>query len=171
MKGLPTLLTLFTRPRPPVGTTPADVVHAENKWRLLRYRPRPEGVRHATPVLLVPSLWPETFGYVAPEAMLRGIPVLASNIGGLPEAKLGVDYLLPVTPAGRVDGGYVSPPQDTTPWAAALKELLSNPQAYEGCARRSRGCTCSSRSPRRAPCTATSSRRSPGITAAARASP
>ncbi len=56
MKGLPTLLTLFARPRPPVGTTPADEVHRENKWRLLRYRPRPEGVRYATPVLLVPSL-------------------------------------------------------------------------------------------------------------------
>jgi polyhydroxyalkanoate synthase len=56
MKGLPTLLSLFARPRPPVGTTPADVVHRENKWRLLRYRPRPEGVRYATPILLVPSL-------------------------------------------------------------------------------------------------------------------
>jgi polyhydroxyalkanoate synthase subunit PhaC len=55
MKGLPTLLTLFARPRPPVGTTPADEVLRENKWRLLRYRPRGT-LRHATPVLLVPSL-------------------------------------------------------------------------------------------------------------------
>ena len=31
--------------RPPVGTTPADVVHTENKWRLLRYRPRRAGAR------------------------------------------------------------------------------------------------------------------------------
>ncbi|MFO0763180.1 MAG: alpha/beta fold hydrolase [Byssovorax sp.] len=56
MKGLPTLLTLPARPKPPVGTTPADVVHSENKWRLLRYRPAPSGVRYKTPVLLVPSL-------------------------------------------------------------------------------------------------------------------
>lgn len=40
--------------RPEVGTTPADVVHSENKWRLLRYRS--ERVRFGTPVLLVPSL-------------------------------------------------------------------------------------------------------------------
>lgn len=40
--------------RPPVGAHPADVVHRENKWRLLRYRS--EGVRYRTPILLVPSL-------------------------------------------------------------------------------------------------------------------
>ncbi len=43
-----------------VGTTPHDVVFAENKWKLLRYRTPTNGsapkVRHKTPVLLVPSL-------------------------------------------------------------------------------------------------------------------
>lgn len=56
MNRLGKLASLFTRPRPPVGTTPSDVVHRENKWRLLRYRPRPGGPKYATPVLLVPSL-------------------------------------------------------------------------------------------------------------------
>ena len=57
MKRLKNLASIFTRPKAPVGLTPADVVHRENKWRLLRYR-RPEGVpqRYETPVLLVPSL-------------------------------------------------------------------------------------------------------------------
>ena len=36
--------------------TPADVVFSENKWRLLRYRSRPQGAEFSTPVLLVPSL-------------------------------------------------------------------------------------------------------------------
>ncbi len=40
--------------RPTVGATPADVMHAENKWRLLRYRGA--GPRRGAPVLLVPSL-------------------------------------------------------------------------------------------------------------------
>jgi glycosyltransferase involved in cell wall biosynthesis len=88
-----------------------------------------------TRVLLAPSLWPESFGYVVIEAMLRGIPVLASNIGGLPEAKLGVDYLLPVTPARQHGGRCVSPPQDIGPWKAALDELLSSRDIYERCAR------------------------------------
>ncbi len=40
-------LRLFARPRPPVGTTPADVVWSENKWRLLRYRPIGDAVESA----------------------------------------------------------------------------------------------------------------------------
>jgi polyhydroxyalkanoate synthase len=55
MKRLSNLAGLLTRKRPPVGTTPADVVHAENKWKLLRYR-RSTPAKHRTPVLFVPSL-------------------------------------------------------------------------------------------------------------------
>ncbi len=53
---------MITKPKPEVGSTPADVVHRENKWRLLRYRPAGsleqggKGPKFETPVLLVPSL-------------------------------------------------------------------------------------------------------------------
>ncbi len=47
------LASLLTRAAPVVGATPADVVHSENKWRLLRYRGSPS---KKTPVLIVPSL-------------------------------------------------------------------------------------------------------------------
>ena len=36
-------------------------------------------------ICTMPSLWPEPFGRVALEANLLGVPVIASNIGGLPE--------------------------------------------------------------------------------------
>jgi polyhydroxyalkanoate synthase len=49
------LLSLGSREKPRVGATPADVVHRENKWSLLRYR-RSSPARFATPILLVPSL-------------------------------------------------------------------------------------------------------------------
>jgi polyhydroxyalkanoate synthase len=55
-KRLTNLFGLLSRPKPAVGVTPADVVHRENKWSLLRYRARPQGIAHRTPVLLVPSL-------------------------------------------------------------------------------------------------------------------
>ena len=36
-------------------------------------------------VLVVPSIWPETSPLVIQEAFLAGVPVVASNIGGIPE--------------------------------------------------------------------------------------
>src|SRR5262249_26092009 len=56
-----------------------------------------------TRVLLMPSLWIEGFGMAVVDAMLRGIPVMASNYGGLIEAKLGTDYLMPVHPIERFE--------------------------------------------------------------------
>jgi len=92
-----------------------------------------------TRILLVPSLWGEAFGKIVVEAMLRGIPVLASNAGGLPEAKLGIDYLLPVRPIerylDRIDDRLlpvpVVPDQDIGPWLEALQKLLSDRGHYD----------------------------------------
>jgi medium-chain acyl-[acyl-carrier-protein] hydrolase len=78
--------------------------------------------------------------------MLRGVPVIASNIGGIPEAKLGVDYLLPVRPIERyhaqLDEQMVPladvPAQDIGPWQAALERLLSDRAHYDELSRASR---------------------------------
>jgi len=43
----------------------------------------------AIDLLVVPSLWPEPFGRVVVEAYSAGVPVLASNIGGLPDLIAG----------------------------------------------------------------------------------
>ncbi len=99
-----------------------------------------------TRVLLVPSLWAEARSRIVVEAMLRGVPVLASNIGGIPEAKLGVDYLLPVQPIEsyqpRLDEQMVPmadvPPQDIGPWRAALDGLFSSRANYQELSRASR---------------------------------
>jgi hypothetical protein len=70
--------------------------------------------------------------------MLRSIPVLAGNLGGQPEAKLGVDFILPVAPAIQTENGHVAPPQNIVPWRTALHSLLSDAEAYRRCATASR---------------------------------
>jgi len=97
-------------------------------------------------VLLAPSLWAEARSRIVLEALLRGVPVMAANVGGIPEAMMGVPYLLPVSPIEkyqpRLDEQMVPvaevPPQDLTPWSAALSRLLTDRAHYEDVAGQSR---------------------------------
>jgi glycosyltransferase involved in cell wall biosynthesis len=107
------------------------VLRDTSNVRLLEPADDVEAILRQTRILLVPSCWPETFGYVVPEAMVRGIPVLASDVGGLPEAKLGVDYLLPPPSADQS-------PAELASWSDALRALLSDPEVYESCSSASR---------------------------------
>jgi glycosyltransferase involved in cell wall biosynthesis len=74
-----------------------------------------EALRTAA-VHAVPSLWAEPFGLVAVEAMFRGQAVVASDHGGL--AEIVQDGLT----------GRLVPPGDPEALAAALLELLRDPQ-------------------------------------------
>ncbi len=89
-------------------------------------------------VLLVPTLWLEGFGMAAVDAMLRGVPVLAANHGGLVEAALGQAGLLPVRPIERfstevADNGLplpLVPAQPIAEWLYALDRLTSDAEHY-----------------------------------------
>lgn len=87
--------------------------------QLLERRSDMASIYAATRVLLVPSKpGHETWGRVASEAQFSGIPVLANDVGGLPEA---------VGPGGTIM------PIDASPraWAGALKRLWTDREHYE----------------------------------------
>jgi glycosyltransferase involved in cell wall biosynthesis len=97
-----------------------------------------EDVLRRTRVLLMPSLWYEGFGLSAMEALLHGIPVIASDSGGLAEAKRGTRFVVPVQPIERFEPVFdehglpapVVPEQDIEPWASALSALLTDASMY-----------------------------------------
>ena len=66
-------------------------------------------------VMLVPSLWREPFGLVIVEAMARGLPVIASNIGG------------PAEIITHEENGLLIEPGDAHALAGALTYLRENP--------------------------------------------
>jgi glycosyltransferase involved in cell wall biosynthesis len=68
-------------------------------------------------VLLVPSQWEEAWGRVVSEAQVSGIPVLASDLGGLRES---------VGP-----GGMILPADRLETWVGALDQVWSNRALYE----------------------------------------
>jgi glycosyltransferase involved in cell wall biosynthesis len=69
-------------------------------------------------IVLVPSQWKEAWGRIVSEAHLSGIPVVASNIGGLPESTGPGGVLLdPSTPAAD--------------WAAEIKRLWTDKEHYQ----------------------------------------
>lgn len=154
-KGLPILEQLAeARPNLQFGAVPTWGTTASDRSRLARYpniqviqpQDQIEKIFADTRILLVPSLWYEAFGRVCVEAMLHGIPVMAAKVGGLPEAKLGIDYILPVEPiknyTTRFDGnglpGADVPEQNVAPWLAALDRLVSDTDHYRDLAEASR---------------------------------
>src|SRR6185295_16500068 len=81
---------------------------------------RLDSIYAATNLLVVPSLWPEPFGRIGPEAGLRGIPVAAFHVGGVS------DWL--------IDGanGYLAPgdPPKASGLADSIVKCLEDPEVY-----------------------------------------
>lgn len=75
--------------------------------------------RKAT-VFVVPSIWQEQFGLVGPEALAMGVPVVGSNIGGIPEWLHHNEW------------GYLVAPRDVESMTNRILGLLNSPnKSYE----------------------------------------
>ncbi|ACY14318.1 glycosyltransferase family 4 protein [Haliangium ochraceum] len=150
IKGLPLFLELAAAmPDLPFAAVPTwgrkpatiEALRALPNVTLLPPSDDIDDILRRTRVLIAPALWPETFGMVIVEAMLRGVPVVASDIAGHRESKLGVDYLLPVAAIEfeHRDGTVQKriPRQNAGPWIATLRRLLDDPEHAERVARAS----------------------------------
>lgn len=91
-----------TTPRPPVGTTPHEVIHQQDKLRLRYYAP-PERVEGLMPVVLVPSMINKAYILdLEPDRSLvgwlsaQGHPVYLVDWGvpGPEDAEEGLEYVL-----------------------------------------------------------------------------
>jgi len=74
---------------------------------------QPSSFYAARKIMVAPAIWPEPFGRNPLEAMANGIPVIASRIGGLPEA---------VGSAGVLVGDF----RNYKVWVKHLRNLLEN---------------------------------------------
>ncbi|MGC4054988.1 MAG: glycosyltransferase [Paludibaculum sp.] len=133
----------------PTWGTQADEVTAMRSRpniTLLNQMDNIDGLLRQTKVMLVPSVWAEARSRIVLEAMSRGIPVVASDVGGLHEAKLGVPYLIRVNPIVKykpsVDASMVPvaevPPQDVAPWHKVMQRLTTDQPHWEELASASR---------------------------------
>ena len=130
------------------GTTAQDraALSALANVRVLDTVPNIEDVLREARCLLMPSVWYEGFGLIAMEAMLRGVPVISSNSGGLVEAKRGTGCIVPVRRVEKYEMVFddtgmpraIVPDQDLTFWTATLGRMLNDETAYWNEAEQSR---------------------------------
>jgi glycosyltransferase involved in cell wall biosynthesis len=97
-------------------------------------RQRIEGLLETCDLLVVPSLWPEPFGLVGPEAGLFGVPVAAFAVGGIPDWLVnGVNgYLAPGDPptSAGLTQAIISCLQDTVTHARLRQGAMKIAQQF-----------------------------------------
>ena len=76
-------------------------------------------------VVVTPSLCFESWGCVASEAVMNGIPVLSTNSGGLPEAISGGGILLEPPESTKKDNLCLPTDEEIAPWVEALERCLN----------------------------------------------
>jgi hypothetical protein len=80
--------------------------------------------------VIMPSLWNESFGLVAAEAMINGIPVLASNRGALPEIVGDGGLLFDIPARYTPETTDVPSAEEVEPWVEAIIRLWDDKAFY-----------------------------------------
>ena len=91
-----------------------------DRVRFLGHRSDVPRLMKAVDVMVHPSIDPEPFGRTLVEAMLAGVPVIATNAGAAPDILEG----------GRA--GTLVPPNDAPALARAIAAVLARPETLDG---------------------------------------
>jgi glycosyltransferase involved in cell wall biosynthesis len=93
--------------------------------------PRPADFYALSRVVLMPSLWEETFGRVAAEALANGLPVLAARRGALPETLGGAGLLFDVPEPYTTQLLDVPTAGEVAGWVGAIERLYDDEAFYQ----------------------------------------
>lgn len=119
-----------------LNRTGADLASA-NLFRM-KNTPDPRAYLQATHIMLVPSVWRESFGRVAAEAMISGIPVIGSTRGALPEVIGEAGVLLDIPERITPDSRELPTDEEVLPWKQAIERLWDDPEYYAEIAKRAK---------------------------------
>jgi glycosyltransferase involved in cell wall biosynthesis len=108
---------------------PVDLSNLTNLNRMAN-TPDPRDFYRVSRVVLMPSLWRESLGRVAVEAMANGIPVLASDRGALPETLGDAGFVFTIPEPYTPTNLTLPTPREVAPWVATIERLWDDP-AFE----------------------------------------
>jgi glycosyltransferase involved in cell wall biosynthesis len=146
-KGVNVFTTLARRARYEVPEAEFLVVESRGSWQTaleglgLRVQDFPNvrvvtsqtdmrSIYGSTRALLVPSIWHESGPRVIPEALINGIPVLASTNGGQVEMLAGSGFRFDLSDSVRNNPRITAADDVVIPWLDVLKRLWRDEEFY-----------------------------------------
>jgi glycosyltransferase involved in cell wall biosynthesis len=105
---------------------PVDLSGLTNLNRMAN-TPDPRDFYRLSRAILLPSLWRESLGRVAIEAMANGIPVLASDRGALPETMGEAGFVFTIPGRYTAANTAIPSPSEVAPWVATIERLWDDP--------------------------------------------
>ena len=98
--------------------------------------PDPRDFYRVSRLVLMPSLWRESFGRVAVEAVDNGVPVLASRRGALPETLGAAGFVFDIPERYTPESRLVPATAEVLPWVETIARLWDDEPFYEQCRQR-----------------------------------
>ena len=112
-----------------LARSPLDLSGLKN-LNVMPNTPDPRDFYRLSRIMLMPSLWNESFGRVAAESLINGIPVLASNRGSLPEVLAETGHLFDIPAQYTPCTTSVPNAKEVAPWIETIIRLWHDKDFY-----------------------------------------